>query len=249
MSERISISKSVARAFRLLELFREQQRPMLAAEICRRLHLPQPSVRALLKNLVSIGYLEYHPGDRTYLPTRRLAALGDWLRPTDVVPPALMAAVDAIVAQAGETASLCTIRDINAEILHVAKARHPAALQLEPGAGVALWRTVVGRMLLAQCDGEQADQLVHAMQRRERSTEARRALQAIPRELKQVREKGWIAGYDLFLMGIGAVSVPAGRDPAGNPLAVTVAGVRDRIRMAEPQLVRLIRAELRRAGA
>lgn len=250
MPDAVSISKSVARAFRVLELFRAERRPLAAADIGRRLSMPQPSTRALLKTLVSLGYLAYTDTDRTYWPTPRLSALGQWLASEQRLPLSLTLAIERLAGLAEETTSLCALRDGNVEILHVCKARHPVALQLETGVGVAAWRTAVGRALLAALPDDEAAGLVNSWLQKERATAARRALQALPRELKRARSDGFLAAYDLFLAGVGAVCVPLPRSPRGappGPLVVAVAGLSGRIRARETSLVRMIRGELKQA--
>jgi DNA-binding IclR family transcriptional regulator len=251
MVEAVSISKSVARAFQVLELFRAHRQPLTAADIGRQLTLPQPSTRALLKTLVSLGYLVYTEKDRTYWPTGRVLALGQWLRGEQRLPVRLTLALHRIAGLAGETTSLCGLRDGNVEILHVCKAQHPVALQLETGVGVAAWRTAVGRALLATLPDAEVTALLGAWLRQERTPAGRRVLQSLPRELKRARADGFLAGYNLFLKAVGAVCVPL---PAARykalpaPLVVAVAGLSERIRPREPALLRMIRSELRRAA-
>jgi DNA-binding IclR family transcriptional regulator len=248
VTERVSISKSVARAFRVLELFDAERKPLTAADIGRRLALPQPSARALLKTLVQLGYLAYATADRTYRPTRRLATLGRWLDDGPPVPAALATAADRIAGRAGETTSLCTLKDGRVEILHVCKAQHPVALQLEPGIGAEGWRSAVGRVLLAALPEEQSAGLIRGWLRQSRAAAARRALGSLRRDLQQIRRDGHFAGYDLFLPGVGAVCSavdPRDAPAAMAPLAIAVAGLRDRIRRREVELLRMIRAGLR----
>lgn len=240
----VSISKSVARAFRLLELFRDRRRPMTAAEICRRLSAPQPSVRALLVNLASLGYLVYMPADRSWQPTARVAALGDWLRQTPLVSPGLLRTVDSLAAESGETTSLCTICGLRAEILHVSLARHPVAVQLQPGIGAKLWQTAVGRTLLSQCPATEVATMLDTMRHDERSVAGRRSIKALAAELPRIRRAGWYAGYDLLLEGVGSVCVPVSPRTGTMPLVVAIAGLRDRVRPVEARLLRMIRGAL-----
>ncbi|MEO7385885.1 MAG: helix-turn-helix domain-containing protein [Gammaproteobacteria bacterium] len=249
MAEPVSISKSVARAFRVIELFGEERQPLGAAEIGRRLDIPQPSMRALLKTLVSLGYLDYAAAARTYWPSPRVPALGQWLAGEQRLPAGLTLALDRIAGLTEETTSLSALRDGHVEILYVRKARHPVALQLEPGLGVAAWRTAVGRALLAALPGAEASRLVTGWLQKERSAAGRRLLQSLARDLPHARVAGFLAAYDLFLPGVGAVCVtlPDGlRGALPAPLVVAVAGLRDRIRSREAALVRAIRGELRR---
>jgi DNA-binding IclR family transcriptional regulator len=238
----LSISKSVDRAFALLELFRGQRRPMTAAEIGRRLAIPQPSCRVLLKALTASGYLAYAEDLRTYVPTPRVAALGDWLGGAGLAPAHWRTRVDEIAAVTEETTSLCGIQDTRVNVLHVRKAEHPVALQLEPGVGVALWRTAVGRALLAHCDDGTRGRLLDAMGRREKDPAARRTILGLPRELKRIRGAGHLTAYDIFFKGVGAVCVPVPGTDGPDPLVVAVAGLKDRIRAGEARILRAIRA-------
>ena len=250
MAEAVSISKSVARAFQVLELFRTHREPLTAAAIGRHLDIPQPSTRALLKTLVSLGYLTCTRADRTYWPTGLVTGLGQWLAADQRLPVWLTRALDRIAGLAEETTSLCGLQDGNVHILHVRKAQHPVALQLETGVGVAAWRTAVGRGLLAALPEAEATGLLGDWLRKERTPAGRRALESLPRDLKRARADGFLAGYNVFLKGVGTLCVPvpqarlAGLNP---PVVVAVAGLNDRIRARELPLLRMIRSELRRA--
>lgn len=249
MSSQLSISRSVARAFAVLELFRTERRPLTAAEIGRRLELPQPSTRALLKTLAAQGYLAFEEARRTYLPTLRVTALGEWLAGAGLAAPELRARVDALAEATGETASLCGIQDIRVHILHVRRATHPVALQLEAGVGVALWQTAVGRTLLAACDDTTRQRLLDTMARRERDAAARRIIQGLPRELQRIRAAGHLTAHDVFFKGVGAVCVPVGGTGSGTPLVIAVAGLKDRIRANEARILRAIRSARARTQA
>src|SRR5690606_26982649 len=64
--------KTAARVFRVLNLFAEVRKPLIYSDIAQRLELPLSSCHALLKTMVSSGYL-YEPGIRSgYYPTQRL---------------------------------------------------------------------------------------------------------------------------------------------------------------------------------
>ena len=208
MAESVSISKSVARAFQVLELFRAHRQPLTAAAIGRQLALPQPSTRALLKTLVRLGYLVLTDADRTYWPTGQVTALGRWLAAEQRIPVRLTLILNRIAGLAGETTSLCGLRDGNVEILQVCKAQHPVALQLEAGVGVAAWRTAVGRALLATLPDAESTGLLGAWLGQERTPAGRRVLQSLHRELKRARADGYLAGYNVFLKGVGTLCVP-----------------------------------------
>ena len=72
------VVKSAGRVFAVLELFDEARTPLSATEVVRRLSFPQSSTVALLKTMVSLGYLAFDQFDRRYLPTMRVP-IGDTL--------------------------------------------------------------------------------------------------------------------------------------------------------------------------
>jgi hypothetical protein len=77
--------KSAERVLKILEFFDDIQARATVMDIADTLGLPQSSTSSLLKSLVTLGYLEYEPSNRTYLPTGRVALLGSRVNPQFVV--------------------------------------------------------------------------------------------------------------------------------------------------------------------
>ena len=244
MTPQPNISKSVARAFAVLEMFRDQREPLTAAQLRRSLDMPQPSARALLKNLVELGYLKFDAEHKTYFPTLQIAALGDWIGHSVLGGTDYSRLVEEITLETGETTSLATVNGLNVEIVHVRTAAHPLALRLRPGVGESLWLTAAGRMLLGMFDAADTDAMLKAMIRQERNPQFRQRISRLPAELERIRRDGYFVGYDTFFEGIGAVCV--GTVIAGQPAAVVVAGVRDRIRSNEQSILNTIRMRMKR---
>ena len=71
--------KSAARTLEVFELFSERRCPLRLHDIHSALDYPQSSTTNLLKSMVMLGYLSYSRVTRTYLPTNRVALLGNWL--------------------------------------------------------------------------------------------------------------------------------------------------------------------------
>ncbi len=246
MKSQANISKSVARTFRVLELFRELRRPLTAAQIQHALGVPQPSTRVLLKELVDIGYLAYTMPARTYFPTARLCALGDWLGSSLVLHEPLLRVVDAIAHELEETTSLSTATSGHVEMLYVCRASHALALQVSPGMGGVLWRSAVGRTLLSIRTDRQVEEFLDSLDPRD-APRGRRQREEIAAQIRQIRTQGYFAGYDILLKGVGAICVPLPRALAGVPLVLAVAGGKDRVQPREKAILRVIRAQLRDA--
>ena len=237
-----NISKSVARAFAVLELFRARQIPMTAATLRQLLNIPQPSARALLKNLVELEYLQFNTKEKTYFPTMHLAKLGDWIGASVIAGIDVSRTIDAIAIESGETASLCIINDLNIETIYTKTAAHPLGLRLRPGVGETLWLTVAGRTLLSQFEDTERDALLQAMIKQERNPVNRQKIPALLPLLKKLRTAGYYAAYDIYLQGVGAVCV--GVMIGGQPAVIAVAGVKDRIREHEQDILLIIQKHL-----
>jgi DNA-binding IclR family transcriptional regulator len=239
-----NISKSVARAFAVLELFRAHREPMTAVSIRRELDIPQPSLRALLGNLVELGYLGLSEDRKTFFPTMRIANLGDWIGDQLFAGTDIINLVDDIAAQTGETTSLNIRNDLNLEITHTRTASHPLGLNLRPGIGDVLWRTAAGRTLLGIMADDERERLMLAMIRAERNPKRRKQVQALAPALRDIHSAGWFAGYDVYLEGVGAVCV--GTRFGDRRAVIAVAGARQRIEPNEKKILRVIQSNLRR---
>ena len=244
MRSQANISKSVARTFRVLELFREVRKPMTAAQIQYALDIPQPSARVLLKELVDIGYLAYTMPAKTYFPSPRLCKLGDWLGSSLVVHESLIRAVDAICREVSETTNLSTETHGHVEVLYSRRADHALSLRVSAGMGGALWRSAVGRTLLSIRTDKQVEEFLNTLEPRD-GPRGRRQRDEIVAQIRTIRSQGYFLGYDILLKGVGAICVPLPQLIAGVPLVLAVAGGKDRIQPREKGILRTIRAHLR----
>ena len=75
----VSPIKSAVRVLEVLDFFRQHREPVSLKGIAEQLNYPASSATVLLKNLTAMGYLSYDRAARTYFPTLKVAALGDWI--------------------------------------------------------------------------------------------------------------------------------------------------------------------------
>ncbi len=244
MTSQTNISKSVGRTFRLLELFQQGRKPMTAAQIQHALKIPQPSARVLLKELVEIGYLAYTMPAKTYFPTPRLCTLGAWLGGSHIVHEPLILAVDVIARELGETTCLSTATYGHVEVLYARRADQPLSVQVSAGMGSALWRSSVGRTLLSMRSDREVQEFMDGLEPRDAPRGGRQREQ-IAAQIRMIRSQGYLAGYDIFLKGVGAICVPLPQTQSAIPLALSVVGAKDRIQPREKAILRTVRGHLR----
>ena len=74
-----SVVKSAARVIQIFEFFDTVRRECPVAEVADHYGWPHSSTSVLMRSLVTLGYLHYDSRRRTYLPSMRVAPLGDWV--------------------------------------------------------------------------------------------------------------------------------------------------------------------------
>jgi len=144
------VVKSAGRTLQILEFFDGIQREASVCEISRALNYPQSSTSVLLRSLVSMGYLSQDRCRRTYLPTRRVSLLGNWVDPALMQQGTLLSAIEELTSKSGQTVVMATANGLFAQYIYVTRNDDRARPPI--GALRPLVRTAVGRALLSTYD-------------------------------------------------------------------------------------------------
>jgi DNA-binding IclR family transcriptional regulator len=241
-----SIVKSAGRAFEVLELFRRERKQLSAAEIGQTLGYPKSSTNALLKSLVSLGYLVLNARTLQYFPSLSVARLGDW------IPSIVLAAGDAfeilveVHAATQETVTLTVQTDLSVSFLKVIPGTFPISLRMTEGFLAPLFTTAVGTAILSQLPDDEIIGLAARANERARRKADRIDRDRVMREVHETRARGFTVRYDAVFPDTGAIAVPFPSGMDGFPMAIGVGGLRDRIRRNETAIHRAIRASLTR---
>ena len=224
--------KSAERVLAIFEHFRLTRRPAGAGEIGRALELPQSSTSMLLRNLVRLGYLDYAAATRTYLPTLRVALMGDWIHEVgDLVAAPLEEALSHLHRATGETIILGRQNGPNVQYLSVLQQEYGVQLTVKAGLLRPMTITAVGQALLAP----KSDDEVRGIVRRNNADAASAQLRVSERDLLErletIRRQGYARTVRLVItegdLGGGHAAAAAG--PARLALAVGVGGPAGRI--------------------
>jgi len=162
------ISKSVARAFALLELFRREQRSMTATAIETAIDLPQVSALVLARELAALGYLAYDSRSRTYFPSEQLADLTGWLRDLDLPVRRLAGLAEEIARITGETTSVCSRNGHFLQIDYLSAGTLAGSILIHVGRGGPLPCSGADRAVLATFDDAEVRATIATVLRRER---------------------------------------------------------------------------------
>ena len=143
------VIKSAGRAFRVLELFERERRELRLGEVTAILGLPASSAAALMKSLVVLGYLQYDRSKRAYLPTMRMAVLGNWIEPTLFGSSDVLSRASELHAETGLVVVLAVRSDLYAQYIHLVHRGGPLSLRVSPGELRPLARSAMGWLLLS----------------------------------------------------------------------------------------------------
>lgn len=234
-----AVVKSAQRAFAVLELFELERRALGLGEVTAALGYPTSSAAALLKSLVIMGYLEYDRAARAYMPTMRIAVLGQWVHEGLFGEGAILAAAHRLHAETGLTVVLAAQSDLYAQYLHLVHSGEPLKAMVTPGQLRPLARSGMGLLLLsAQSDAE-----VRRLMRRvnARQPDGRIEVSDLLVRLHEVRGRGYAFSKDAVSPGFGLVGVLAPRAVAARQLAIGITGRTDDLEFREAELVARLR--------
>lgn len=240
------IVKSAARVLEIFEFFRAKKGPLSVRQIAEHFDYPMSSTAALIKSLESAGYLSYERGIRAYLPTIRLAQLGEWVYEGLAHRDGLIELLAELADRTGGTAILNAQNDIYADHIYVVPGHYHIQLVVPPGTRRLLCRSAHGWAILAGYP----DPVIRDLVSRTR-TALGRAGQTITYDwvmvhVRDTRAQGYALTRSLLLKDAAmvAMALPPGTD--GSRLAVGVGGNVRRIDRDLEKIVSVMGESLRR---
>jgi len=232
--------KSARRVFEILELFDAVRAPLSLKEVCEHYGYAPSSGTAILKSLVTLGYLEYDKRSRTYLPTMRIAALGGWVSSELFGSLNIVSLMEDLRDGTGESVLLATESDLHAQYVHIVHSRESETL-LPLGILRNLGRSGLGRLLLSRHSDEAVSALVRRIDARRPPGEARIDVDELMADIRRFREAGYATSHDLVTPGVGIVGILLPPTPFGRVFAMGLGGSWDRMRPHVPEHVQSLR--------
>jgi len=215
--------KSARRVFEFLEYMAKVQRAVSVAEVARHYAYPNSSVSSVMRTMVSLGYLSYDAGERTYLPTVRLPFLINWVGTKLFHHDRLKRLMDELSDLTGETILLGVQSGLRAQYVHVIDAKGPLRMHAESGEFRPLAWTAVGQILLSQYSNHKAGNMLRRINDSETDPARQVDVPAMLDQLEQVRKLGYALSVGGIVPGGGALAMLLPESMNGNPLAIAVA--------------------------
>jgi DNA-binding IclR family transcriptional regulator len=235
--------KSARRAFEVLELFDRERRPLALKDVQTFLGYPASSGQALLKSLVTLGYLDYDGERRSYFPTMRIAALGAWVAEALFGDGALIAMMERLREVTGETVILAVQSDLHAQYVHVLRSGDPLQFAVPPGARRPLGASGMGWVLLSA----KPDREIERLRRRinaDRGEAPNLSREVLAERIGEARARGYAFSKHTVTEGAGIIAALLPPGVFGRSYAIGLGGPVPRLEHKEALIVAQLRDEI-----
>ena len=199
--------KTSQRVFEILEAFEDVQRPMAMREIVTLLGYPASSASALLKSLVVLGYLDYDRSSRTYMPTMRVAVLGNWVHSALFGEGEILSLMQRLSQSSGETITLAVQSDLFVQYVYLIPSRLPIWYTVPIGMTRPIARSGIGWLMLGLRSDEEIDLILRRVNFREQVANQRISLDSLLPEIEKGRENGFIFSKNTLEHGAGSIAM------------------------------------------
>ena len=236
--------KSATRVLEVLSLFTAVRAPLRQKYVVQQLGYPQSSMTALLKSLVVLGYLNYDRASRTYFPTTRVAALGDWINHSMYGDGQLLEMMRALQARTEETVTLVTQNDLFIQYVRVVEPPHEHKFPPSEGTMRVLTQSSGGLVLLSRMTDAAVDKLVRHIRYYEQDRGQNVDMPQLLVHLAWIRREGYCFLAGTPIPGASAVAMHLPGGPHSIPLAIGVGGTNARIARNKTRIVAIMRDEI-----
>ena len=246
--------KSAVRVLSILEEFGRQRQPLRLKDIATGLGYPVSSAAALLKSLVSSGYLSFDRNSHYYYPTDKLPDLGTRLASAAIEEGILMDVMGALQQSTGELIVVGTPNDLYIEYVKVLRSTHPIQLYSPVGTRRLAIQSGMGWLFMSRMDRATALKIY----RRTIATGALRASEFSERQLVERLESlanrdnvfttynDYVSRNAFFGGAMLSMLVPTAAH--NRALILGVGGPADRLTKNREKIAKQMRTELRRVA-
>jgi len=242
--------KSASRALEILEYFDDVQRPATVMEVASALDYPQSSASALLRSLVSMGYLNYDRYARTFITSNRVALLGAWVNSEFFAEGAIISLMRDLNEETGDTVILAVRNGLYMQYIHVIQATSAARLHVTLGTIRPLAASGAGYALLSTMPDDEIRRLLMRINADREDDQTIIAYPELMEEIRRTRERGYAFTYDKVTRGGGMLAAPIPAAGGNPPMIVGIGGISEVMRAREAELAEILLAQIdRHVGA
>jgi len=238
--------KSAGRVLEILEYFDDLQRNSTVMEIANALGYPQSSTSALLRSLVSTGYLNYDARSRTYITSSRVALLGSWVNSPFFAEGAIISMMKEMNEQTNDTVVLGMRNGQHIQYIHVIQATSPARLHMTLGTARPIAASGSGYAALSTLSDQEVTRIIMRFNAEAEDGEPLIKTRDVLEKLAVIRQKGYAFTCDMVTQGGGIIAAPLPR-MAGQPqMIVGIGGISEVMRQREDFLAGVLKSQIER---
>ncbi|MGB6103115.1 MAG: IclR family transcriptional regulator [Pusillimonas sp.] len=226
--------KLVARTLDLFETYAAKGEPLSLTELSQGLQAPMSSTLALVRTLVSRGYL-YQTRKRAYYPTKKLMGLCTLIDTQDPVLDLLHPYLERLRDASRETAVLGTREDLKVIYLDLANSAQAIRYTAQPGEARSLHANSLGKALLSILDKDELLGVLDRIKLDALTAMTHTSRPALLADLALSRQRGWTANVSESVPDLAAIAAPFSL--AGKWYALSIVGPIARMQAAWDQHV------------
>ncbi len=214
--------KSADRTLDIIEAFSGARQPLTLSELSRQIGVAPSSGLALLRTLVSRGYLYTADANRGYYPTRRLLEHARVIAEHDPLAARLSGILQRLRETTGETAIAGKLEGLEVVYLQVAESRHTIRYATEVGARKPLHSSAMGKALLGQLPDSELEKTLKKIVLPRVTPNTITSKKKLVAEIRAGRDRGWFSTRGENVIDVMAIS--AAHDLGGITIGFTIAG-------------------------
>lgn len=235
--------KTSQRVFEILEAFETEQRPMALKDFTQGFGYPPSSASALLKSLVTLGYLDYDRFSRTYMPTMRMASLGNWVqRALFGQNEEVLRLMQRLSEAYGETVTLSAQSDLYVQYVYLIPSRLPIWYAVPIGTIRPITRSGSGWAMLGARTDEEIVELVRRVNFHEPDRACKTSLAELMQHVEKGRRDGYVFNKHTLEQGAGGICMVLPERRFGRLFALAVSGPVQRLEEKEAEVVAAMHA-------
>jgi DNA-binding IclR family transcriptional regulator len=228
--------KSAGRVLEILEYFDDVQQPATVMEVADMLGYPQSSTSALLRSLVSLGYLDYDRYKRTYVTSHRVALLGSWVNSDFISEGSVISLMKELSDLTGDTIILAMRNGYYMQYIHVIQATSVARLHVTLGTTRPLAASGTGLAMLSTMSDHEIRRIVMRVNADADEGKPHIKLAEVMQHVEHSRAQGYAFSCDMVTRGGGMIAAPL-PGPQGSPaLVIGIGGISEVMRAREAEL-------------
>src|SRR5437764_11457437 len=204
-----NVVNSLAKGFRVLEVFTGEEPELVLAEIARRANLDNATTFRLLNTLVMLGYVEKVEDTRKFRLTLKCLDLGfNAIGRSDLRTQA-RPVLRSLVGEVNEAASIGVLEGV--EVVYIERMQAGMTrlgVDVRIGSRVPLHSTAIGHAIVGFLPREEQQRILAAAPRKKMTERTVTDVKTLLRRLKEVRERGYAVADQANVTGLCVLAAP-----------------------------------------